>query len=87
MKEMIYKNSKEWTSEILHEGTYKGYRFYIESPTNQQFVILGNEQMKELSEHVCFSFWEKYDDSHTIVRLATSWSTTNKDLDDLEKLL
>ena len=65
----------------------KGYRFYLESPTNQQFIILENKQMSELAKDVCFSFWEKYDDSHTIVRFATSWSTTEDDLHELEKCL
>ena len=65
----------------------KGYRFYMESPTNQQFIILHNEQMSKLAQNVCFSFWEKYDDTHTIVRLATSWSTTKDDLKELEKWL
>ncbi|MBO7571128.1 MAG: low specificity L-threonine aldolase [Bacteroidales bacterium] len=65
----------------------KGYRFYLESPTNQQFIILENEQMSELAQNVCFSFWEKHDDSHTIVRFATSWSTTEEDLRELEKVL
>ncbi|MBQ5424899.1 MAG: low specificity L-threonine aldolase [Bacteroidales bacterium] len=65
----------------------KGYRFYMESPTNQQFIILHNEQMSKLAQNVCFSFWEKYDDSHTIVRFATSWSTTEDDLKELRKWL
>ena len=65
----------------------KGYRFYMESPTNQQFIILHNEQMSKLAQNVCFSFWEKYDDSHTIVRFATSWSTSDDDLKELEKWL
>ena len=65
----------------------KGYRFYLESPTNQQFIILENKQMSELAKDVCFSFWEKYDDSHTIVRFATSWSTTEDDIRELEKCL
>ena len=65
----------------------KGYRFYLESPTNQQFIILKNEQMSKLAQNVCFSFWEKYDDTHTIVRFATSWSTTEEDLRELEKVL
>ena len=65
----------------------KGYRFYMESPTNQQFIILENDQMSKLAQNVCFSFWEKYDDSHTIVRFATSWSTTEDDLKELEKWL
>ena len=65
----------------------KGYSFYLESPTNQQFIILENAQLAELGKHVCMSFWEKYDDSHTIVRLATSWSTTDEDLRKLEEYL
>ncbi|MGN0338609.1 MAG: threonine aldolase family protein [Lachnospiraceae bacterium] len=65
----------------------KGYRFFIDSPTNQQFIILDNEKMKELSEKVEFSFWETYDKTHTVVRFATSWSTRESDLSALGELL
>lgn len=65
----------------------KGYRFYLESPTNQQFIILENTQMKELSGQVAFSFWEPFDETHSVVRFATSWSTTDSDLEQLEQLL
>lgn len=75
-------------AEILKEMFREnGYRFYLESPTNQQFIILENEQMEKLKESVVFSFWEKYDDNHTVVRFATSWSTGGKDLDVLKKIL
>ena len=43
--------------------------------------------MAELSKKVQFSFWEKYDDSHTVVRFATSWSTTAEDIQELENYL
>ena len=36
----------------------KGYRFYLDSPTNQQFIILENEKLQELSGKVDFSIWE-----------------------------
>ena len=65
----------------------KGFRFYLESPTNQQFIILENSKMEELSKTIAFSFWEKYDENHTVVRFATSWSTTQQDLKELEKAL
>ena len=65
----------------------KGYSFAWETPTNQQFVILENNKMKELREKVAFSFWEKYDESHTVVRFATSWSTEEKDIEKLAELL
>lgn len=70
--------------EILKK---KGYSFYFDSPTNQQFVVVNNEKMKELSRIVKFGFWEKVDEENTAIRLCTSWSTTTKDLDELEKVL
>ena len=65
----------------------RGYEFFLESPTNQQFIILDNEEMERLKDHVAFSFWEKLDETHTVVRFATSWSTTEEDLRQLEGLL
>ncbi len=64
-----------------------GVEMYNDSPTNQQFVILENERLKKLQEKVAVSFWEKADDTHTVVRLATSWSTTEADLRALEEAL
>ena len=65
----------------------KGYDFYIDSPTNQQFIILEKEQMEHLQEKVAFSFWEALDENHIVVRFATSWATKDKDVDALEKML
>lgn len=54
----------------------KGYRLYFETPTNQIFVIIDNDALKTLGEKVEYGFWEKYDDHHTVIRLATDWATT-----------
>ena len=83
----ISRHTIEMAEKLKSLLKEKGYRFYLESPTNQQFIILNNEQMSKLAQNVCFSFWEKYDDLHTIVRFATSWSTTDDDLKELEKVL
>lgn len=64
-----------------------GISFYIQSPTNQQFVVLENEQLNKLAKKIAFSFWEKKDDAHTVVRFATGWSTTENDLLALDKAL
>lgn len=70
--------------EILHA---KGIPFYLESPTNQQFVILPNTEIERLRPLVGFDFWEAYDDSHTVVRFATSWATPEANLDRLAEIL
>ena len=64
-----------------------GYELLFESPTNQIFVVLENTQMAELAKSVAFSFWEKKDDTHTVVRFATSWATRDEDADELVRLL
>ena len=77
-------DNAEKLKTILRE---KGYELYFDSPTNQQFIILENSRMEELSKHIGFGFWEKKDNNHTVLRLATSWATTNEQLDQLAKLL
>ena len=77
-----------YMAELLKKGLAdKGYKFYLDSPTNQQFIILENSKMNELSKYVRFSFWEKYNDSHTVVRFATSWATKREDVESLIALL
>lgn len=75
-------------AELLKKGfREKGYKFFLDSPTNQQFIILENQEMEELQKKVGFSFWEKLDADHTVVRFATSWATTREDVEELMLLL
>ena len=74
----------EQLKKILRET---GCTFYLESPTNQQFILLEDSRLEELEQHVAVSFWEKPDESHTVVRLATSWATSFEELEELRKAL
>ena len=65
----------------------KGYKFLLDSPTNQQFIILENSKMQELSKKVKFCFWEKVGENHTAVRFATSWATKKENVELLQKLI
>ena len=58
-----------------------------DSPTNQQFVTLTNQQMNHLMEHVLFETWEPIDADHTLCRFVTSWATTDDDLQVLAETL
>lgn len=83
----ISKNAIEMAEKLKKALKEKGYKFYIETPTNQQFIILENEKMNKLKEKVNFCFWENYDLNHTVVRFATSWATTEEDIDKLREIL
>ena len=61
-----------------------GYEQYFTAPTNQIFIVLDNTRYAELSKKITFGFWEKKDNSHTVVRIATDWATTQE---NVEKLL
>ena len=61
--------------------------FFLETPTNQQFVVLENQKMEALAKRVGFSCWEKADEDHTVVRLATSWATTEEEIAQLDSIL
>ena len=65
----------------------RGLPLSVHSPTNQQFVILENRQLEQLRKKVAFSFWEKLDETRTVVRFATGWSTSDSDLQALDDAL
>lgn len=64
-----------------------GYEMVFGSPTNQVFVRLSDAEYERLREKVRMSFWEKPDEAHTIVRLATSWATPPETVDGFLALL
>ena len=83
----ISRHAIEMAKKLKELLTIKGYSFAWDSPTNQQFVILTQNQIDRLKEQVDFERWSKWDDSRWVVRFATSWSTTEDDLEQLSKLL
>ena len=83
----IAKHAIDLAQKLKDILSSAGFPFLLESPTNQQFVILDNQTMERLSKDVRFGFWETVDENHTAVRFATSWSTTEKELDKLKSLL
>ena len=65
----------------------KGYQFYVDSPTNQQFVVLRNELVTRLQQRVAFTHFGQTDKHHTICRFVTSWATTEEDIASLRAAL
>lgn len=75
-------------AKILKEGFLaKGYRQYIDSPTNQQFFILPNEVIDRLSDSIGFELWGPRGEKESIVRFVTDWSTTDQDVKTLLSLM
>ena len=83
----ISKNAIEQAELLRGILKEKGYWMYLETPTNQIFVVLENSLMKKLQEQVKISFWEALDENHSVVRFATSWATTREAVERLGGIL
>ena len=81
------KHANEMAEKLKKLFADKGFKFYLDSPTNQQFFIIENELLQKIGERALYSFWEKYDDTHTVVRFATSWATKPGSIDELAGIL
>ncbi len=83
----ISRQALERASYLRKGLKEKGYRFFVENMTNQIFIIIDNEKLKQLQKKVVVSFWEKYDARHSVIRLATCWATEKEDIDELLKIM
>lgn len=72
---------------IKQAFTAAGYDVVVDSPTNQQFFRLPNDVIDSLRQHASFDYWGPRGKDMSIVRLVTSWATTEADVEELIKLI
>lgn len=83
----IAGHANQMARKIRNACEEKGYSFFMESWTNQQFPILPNKTLDKLREDFSFSFWEAVDETHSAVRFCTSWATKEEDVEALIRRL
>ena len=83
----ISRHAIDMAKKLKQGFAKRGFPFFIDSPTNQQFVIVSNKTLSRLEPNVRYSYWQKYDDAHSVVRFATSWATPQENIDALMALL
>lgn len=76
----IAKNAIDCAMLLKRELKKKGVKLFADSPTNQQFFVLSNEDYKRVSKNVGMQIWQPVDDKHVAVRLVTSWATKREDV-------
>ncbi|MBD9153671.1 MAG: hypothetical protein EGP94_00950 [Lachnospiraceae bacterium] len=67
--------------------TEHGCPLYINSPTNQQFVVLNAAQREALKDRVSCETWEELENGAAAVRFASSWATKSEDVEELGRIL
>lgn len=76
------KRADELAMQIKEAFEQKKVPFWVESFTNQQFVILSDEQKKTLAEKYYFEEMGREKEG-TVVRFCTSWATKQEEVDTL----
>ena len=61
----------------------KGWPFLVDSPTNQQFVVVPDPVYERIRQSYSTEHNGKPDPDHTAIRFSTTWSTRDEDIDAL----
>ena len=83
----ISRNAIEKAMELKQLFISKGIPLYIDSPTNQQFPIMTKEDLAPLEGKVLYEVWETLPDGRLVTRFATSWATSEEQIEYLVSLL
>ena len=64
-----------------------GYTFAYDSRTNQLFPVFSNERIEELAKEFTFNIDKKIDETHSCIRLVTSWATREEGVEEFIQFL
>lgn len=79
----LARQADEFAMTIRRAFEAKGCPMLYDSYTNQQYPILPDTLLRDLEKDFAFAFWSKPDQTHTAVRVCTSWATTQTAVDRL----
>jgi len=81
----IAKNAIDCIAIIKKACENARFKFLYDSPTNQLFPILTNDESAVLAKKYAFHEWAKVDEKHVAVRFCTSWATSKENAQELAK--
>lgn len=77
----LSRHENELAIKLSKGVVEKGYDLWIPHQTNQVFVIVDNDKIKELEKDFFFYTWCPYDETRSVIRLVISWGSTEEDVD------
>lgn len=79
----IAENAITRATELKEGFIKRGFRTFIDSPTNQQFFNLPNKVIDRLMETASFEYWGPRGRESSTVRFVTDWATEKTDIETL----
>ena len=83
----LAKHANSMALKLSGEIKKSGYNFLTEPVSNQLFPILPNDLIDRLSKKFGFYVWAPYNETHSSIRLVTSWATKEEMVDAFIKEL
>ncbi|RMZ58250.1 aminotransferase class V-fold PLP-dependent enzyme [Chryseobacterium nematophagum] len=91
MKNDLYfelaRHANQQAMKIKNALKEKGIRFLSDTYTNQIFPILTHHVIEKLSESFEFYIWKNIDDDVSVIRLITSWNTSDQAVHDFIEII
>ncbi len=81
----IARHADEMAYQIREIFVSNGYPLLFDSPTNQQYPIIPDEELAILGQNFGYEYWERVDETHSGVRFCASWATTQEQVDALRE--
>ena len=81
----IARNANDLAYQIRDIFVSNGYPLLFDSPTNQQYPIISDEELAILGKNFGYEYWERVDETHSGVRFCGSWATTQEQVDALRE--
>ena len=81
----IARNANDMAYQIRDIFVSNGYPLLFDSPTNQQYPIISDEELAILGKNFGYEYWERVDETHSGVRFCGSWATTQEQVDALRE--
>ena len=79
----ISRHAIEMAHQIRDIFVSAGYPPLFDSPTNQQYPIMPDDELAEIGKSFGYEYWERVDETHSGVRFCASWATTQENVDAL----
>lgn len=78
----LAKTANQQAARLTQGIQELGHGFLVKSFTNQIFPILPNQVIETLKQAFGFYVWSKVNESHSAIRLVTSWATPTQAVED-----
>ena len=83
----ISRHAIEMAHQIRDIFVSNGYSLFFDSPTNQQYPIVTDEELAAIRKEFGSEYWERIEPNLNAIRFCGSWATTQENVDALREFI